>query len=49
MVENGIYNGFGKMIDLPPIPDNELLKQNFDTKELGDLFIDMGNELKKKC
>ena len=48
MVENGIYNGFGKMIDLPPIPDIELLKQNFDTKELGDLFIDLGNELKKE-
>lgn len=48
MVENGIYNGFGKMIDLPPIPDTEFLKQNFDTKELGDLFIDLGNELKKE-
>jgi hypothetical protein len=48
MVENGIYNGFGKMIDLPPTTDIELLKQNFDTKELGDLFIDLGNELKKE-
>lgn len=49
LVENGIYNGFGKMIDLPPTTDIEFLKQNFDTKEVGDLFIDIGNELKKEA
>ena len=48
IVEHGIYNGFGKMIDLPSTTDIKFLKEHFDTKELGDLFIEMGNELKKE-
>ena len=47
-VKQGIYNGFGKMVNLPPRQEYRFHEHNFDTKELGDSFIKMGELLKQE-
>lgn len=45
-----VSNGFGKMLPLPPKIENRRFADNFNTKDLGDLFISLGNKLKEeKC
>lgn len=46
LVKQGIYNGFGKILDLPPIRYVRKKPIGFSPKELGELLIQMGNELK---
>ena len=49
-VEQFVSNGFGKKISLPPRMENRRFTDNFNTKDLGDLFISLGNKLKEeKC
>jgi len=45
-VEQGVYNGFGKIIDLGTIRCIRRKPIGFSAKELGDLFIEMGTKLK---
>jgi len=48
-VEQGIYNGFGnRLIPLPSTQETKLNAIGFDTKEIGDMFIEMGNLIKKE-
>ena len=42
VIEHGIYNGFGKMIDLPSTCEMKFSTINFEPRKLGKLFIDMG-------
>lgn len=46
IMNQGIYNGFGKILDLPSIRYVMETTTGFDPKELGDLFIEMGTKLK---
>ena len=45
--ENGIYNGFGKMISFPSIIEKHVFSANFNSNELGDAFVEMGYMLKR--
>ena len=45
--ENGIYNGFGKMISFPSYIAKHVVSDNFNSNELGDAFIEMGYMLKR--
>src|SRR5690554_5604854 len=45
-VKQGLYNGFGKTRDLPPIIELRKTTIGFNSKELGELFIEIGNRLK---
>ena len=47
-VKQGIYNGFGEMFHLPLTYEIETELIGFDTKELGNMFIEMGNMIKKE-
>lgn len=47
IIENGIYNAFGKMASLPSIIYKQILADNFSSNELGDLFVQMGYMLKR--
>lgn len=46
VMKQGLYNGFGKIYDLPSIRYVMETTAGFDPKELGDLFIEMGTKLK---
>ena len=47
VIENGMYNGFGKMVSLPPRIEKQIFADNFNSNELGDLFVKMGYMLKQ--
>ena len=47
VIEHGIYNGFGKMVSLPPTITKQIFADNFNSNELGDLFVEMGYMLKR--
>lgn len=47
VIEDGIYNGFGKMVSLPPRIEKRIFADNFNSNELGDLFVKMGYVLKQ--
>ncbi len=47
VVENGIYNGFGKMVSLPPKIVKQTFADNFNSNELGNIFVEMGYALKR--
>lgn len=44
-VEQGIYNGFGKMVNLPPKINIKLVNHGFNVKELANCFIELGEML----
>lgn len=46
--EQFVSNGFGKMFSLPPKTENIRFTDNFNAKDLGDLFISLGNKLKEE-
>src|SRR5690554_1301836 len=46
VMNQGVYNGFGKILDLPSIRYVMETTTGFDPKELGDLFTEMGTKLK---
>lgn len=46
IMKQGLYNGFGKIYDLPSIKYVMETKIGFSPKELGELFIEMGTKLK---
>ena len=48
VIEHGIYNGFGKILDLPSTKEIKSIKNNFNPIELGDIFINIGNTLKQE-
>ena len=43
-----ISNSFTRMYSLPPRMVDRRFTDNFSTKELGDLFIELGNKLKEE-
>ena len=47
VIEDGIYNGFGKMVSLPPKIAKQIFSDNFNSNELGDAFVEMGYMLKR--
>lgn len=47
-VEQFVFNGFGKMFSQPPKIENRRFNDNFSTNKLGDLFIELGNKLKRE-
>lgn len=48
VVENSIYNGFGKVASLPPAIEMRTVTRYFNAFELGDLFITIGDYLKSE-
>ena len=46
VVEQGIYNGFGRMYELPSKIEIKSSTENFDAFELGGMFIQLGETLK---
>lgn len=47
MIEDWICNGFGKIELLPPKIEKQVFSDNFDSNELGDIFVEMGYMLKR--
>lgn len=47
-VEQYVSNGFGKMVFMPPKIETRRFTDNFSPKELGELFISLGNKLKEE-
>lgn len=48
IVEHGIYNGFGKMIDLPSTKELVLKEVGFNVEELGKSFIQIGEKIREE-
>ena len=46
--ENGIYNGFGRIVALPPTLDVKYTYKKFDSVEIGKAFISLGQMLIEK-
>lgn len=47
VIENGVYNGFGKMVSLPSKIEKHIFSDNFNSNELGNLFAEMGYKLNR--
>ena len=48
IVKHGIYNGFGKMIDLPSTKEIVLKEVGFNVEELGKSFIQIGEKIREE-
>lgn len=44
-IEQGVYNGFGKIRDLPSIRELRRKPIGFSSKDLGKLFVEIGTKL----
>ena len=45
LMKQGVYNGFGKIRDLPSIKYQNRKTVGFSSKELGELFVEIGTKL----